>query len=116
MITPILAFFFDFEASASSAAPAVDDVQAGGGGSRKRRIMLDGVVYNVTPEQERQILQAYIDSKREQLAAAPEPQKAKLRTRIKRARNRIEKADTRAERLRRLLMEDEEILVLMTLH
>jgi hypothetical protein len=93
--------------------PAV--TPAGGGRSKKRRrVMVNGRLYNVTNDELQALLAKLKDDAATQAAMAEalgdEALASEIKRKVVRLAKRVEKVDERAEKLRRLRDEDEQIL------
>lgn len=101
--------------------PTPEVVTQTGGGKKKRysryprRILMDGRLYTAhSAEDERQLLQAFLDRARETAASEPPEIAAETIKRAVRIQKRIEKAAEReAQWMRRLQEMDEELLILL---
>lgn len=98
------------------------EVVTSGGGKKKRyaryprRILMDGRLYTAhSAEDERRLLQAFLDRARETAASEPPEIAAETMKRAVRIQKRIEKAAERETQwMRRLQEMDEELLILLT--
>lgn len=101
--------------TAGTAVPAV--TPAGGGRSKKRRrVMVNGRLYNVTNDELQALLAKLKDDAATQAAVAEalgdEELASEIKRKVVRLAKRVEKVDERAEKLRLLRNEDEQILSL----
>ena len=82
---------------------------------RKRRVLIDGVVYHVNnPEEERALLQAWLERLKAERDDSETPAERKQVVRVlKRVLKRVEKFESRVERQRRAILDDDEEVLSM---